>query len=51
MSTPDLPLYGQLLAYGISAAAIGFAFKQAVQGFRIFFETLFWLIERIREKQ
>lgn len=30
MSTYDLPLYGQLLAYGIGLAAIGFGLKQLV---------------------
>lgn len=30
MSTHDLPIYGQLFAYGISLAAIGFELNQIV---------------------
>lgn len=30
MSTPDLPLYGQLFAYGIGLAGFGFGLKQIV---------------------
>ena len=30
MSTADLPLYGQLFAYGIALAGIGFGLKQII---------------------
>lgn len=30
MTTPDLPLYGQLFAYGIGLAGIGIGLKQIV---------------------
>lgn len=30
MATPDLPLYGQIFAYGIGLAGIGFGLKQIV---------------------
>lgn len=30
MSTPDLPLYGQVFAYGLGLAGIGIGLKQIV---------------------
>lgn len=51
MSTHDLPLYGQVLAYGFGAAAIAFAFRQLVCGIRAFFETFFWVMDRIKDRQ
>lgn len=51
MSTHDLPLYGQVLAYGFGAAAIAFAFRQLVCGIRAFFETFFWVMDRIKNRQ
>lgn len=51
MSTPELPLYGQILAYGIGAAVIAFAFKQVVSGIRAFFETLFWVLDRMKKRE
>lgn len=50
MATPDLPLYGQICAYGIGAMVIGFGLKQISQGMKVFLETLFWLFDRIKER-
>ena len=30
MSNPDLPLYGQVFAYGIGLAGLGFGFRQLI---------------------
>lgn len=38
MSTPDLPLYGQVFAYGLGLAGIGFGLKQIVSAISQFFD-------------
>ena len=38
MSNPDLPIYGQILAYGIGLGGIGFGLKQIVSAIAQFVE-------------
>ena len=45
MSNPDLPIYGQIFAYGIGFAGIGVGLKQIVSAIAQFLELLkkYWL--------
>ena len=38
MSNPDLPIYGQILAYGIGLGGIGFGLKQIVSSVALLIE-------------
>ncbi len=40
MSNPDLPIYGQIFAYGIGFAGIGVGLKQIVSAIAQFLELL-----------
>ena len=51
MSTPDLPMYGQILAYGLGALVVCFAIRQSVKAVKEFFETYFWILRRLKERE
>ena len=38
MSTPDLPIYGQVFAYGLGLAGVGFGLKQIVSAIKLLLE-------------